>query len=250
MPRVLRTVIPRIKKSLRERGLVTSLARSFLLPMHLVGEIRAGRSLRRNERPSEFDLNSGVDTDGDFEGWTHLSDLKIPSPNWIDANNYHAIEPHRFASVMASLNIKFEGYSFIDFGSGKGRGLLLASELPFKRIIGIEFSPELHAVAENNIRRYRSATQKCVNIRSINLDFVDFTLPAEPLVLFFFDPCRARIIGDVVKKIGQSLRQSPRPLLVAYVAPRLEHEQLFNSCGFLQEILRSTEQNFCVYRGD
>jgi len=249
MPRVLRTAIPRIKKSLRERGLFVSLSRSLLLPVHLLREYRAAKSLHRDGRRSEFDLAHNVDTDGDFEGWTYLSDLKIPSPNWIDAVNYIAIDPERFKSVLASLDLAFEDYTFVDFGSGKGRGLLLASEFPFRRIIGLEFSPELHRIAESNIQEYRSATQKCRNIQSLNLDFVEFVLPLEPLILFFFDPCRAHIVAEVVVKIGQSLLECPRPLYVAYVAPRAEHERLFASSGCLKETFRSEKYRFRIYRG-
>jgi hypothetical protein len=249
MPRVLRTVIPRIKKSLRERGLVASLGRSFLLPLHLLREYRAAKSLRHDGQRSAFDQEHGVDTDGEYEGWTYLSDLEIPSTNWIHGNNYAAIEPKRFERVIASLDIRFEDYTFVDFGSGKGRALLLASEFPFKRIVGLEFSPQLHAIAENNICRYRSATQKCTNLQSLNLDFVDFMLPAQPLILFFFDPCRVPILAAIMTRIGQSLLECPRPLYVAYVAPRPEHEQLFASSGFLEETVRSIEGNFCIYRG-
>src|SRR5205807_17370 len=98
------TVIPRIKKSLRERGLVASLGRSVLLPMHLLREYRAAKSLRHDGQRSDFDQAHGVDTDGEFEGWTYLSDLEIPSPNWIHGNNYAAIEPNRFERVIASLD--------------------------------------------------------------------------------------------------------------------------------------------------
>jgi hypothetical protein len=149
---------------LRERGFVTSLCRSFLLPVHLFREYRAAKSLRPDGHVSEFDREYGVDTDGKFGGWTYLSDLDIPSPNWFDANDYAAIEPLRFKRVLAKLNIAFEDYTFVDYGSGKGRALLLASEFPFKRIIGLEFSPELHSIAEDNIRRCRSRPQKCREI--------------------------------------------------------------------------------------
>ena len=155
MPRVMKTLIPRIRKSLRERGFVTSLRRSFLLPIHLLKEYREARSLRPSGDASGFDHQYGVETDGTFEGWTYLSDLDIPSPNWIDGNNYAAIEPLRFKHVLAAFDMALEDYTFIDFGSGKGRALLLASEYPFKRIVGLEFSPELHAIAEQNIQRYR-----------------------------------------------------------------------------------------------
>ncbi len=248
MPRVIKTMIPRIKKSLRERGLITSLCRSFLLPVHLFREYRAAKALRPNGYRSEFDRENGVETDGKFEGWTYLSDLDIPSSNWIDGNDYTAIDPIRFKHVLTNFDIAFENYTFIDFGSGKGRALLLASEFPFRRILGLEFSPELHGTAKKNIRRYSSLTQKCRAIESLNVDFTNYSLPSEALVLFFFHPCRTRVLSSVVAGIGRSLRSYSRPLYVAYVAPTLEQERLFASTGFLEKIFESTEFRFCLYR--
>jgi SAM-dependent methyltransferase len=242
-------MIPRIKKSLRERGLVTSLCRSFLLPVHLFREYRVAKSLRPDGNVSEFDGEYGVDTDGSFGGWTFLSDLDIPNSNWIDGNDYAAIEPMRFKHVLAGLDIAFENYTFVDFGSGKGRALLLASEFPFRRILGLEFSPELHRTAEENIRRYNSATQKCRDIQSLNVDFAHFALPPEASLLFFFHPCRIRVLSGVVAGIGRSLLSHPRPLYIAYVAPTPEQEQLFASAGFLEKIFDSAEFRFRLYRG-
>jgi SAM-dependent methyltransferase len=244
----MKTLIPRIRKSLRERGFVTSLRRSFLLPIHLLKEYREARSLRPSGDASGFDHQYGVETDGTFEGWTYLSDLDIPSPNWIDGNNYAAIEPLRFKHVLAAFDMALEDYTFIDFGSGKGRALLLASEYPFKRIVGLEFSPELHAIAEQNIQRYRSATQKCREIQSLNVDFADYALPAEASVLFFFHPCHTRVLSRVVAAIGRSLRSHPRPLYIAYVGRTPAQEQLFASAGFLQKISDNEEFRFCIYR--
>jgi hypothetical protein len=248
MPRVAKTVIPRIRKSLRERGLATTLRRSVLLPIHLLKEYRIARSLRPDGRLSEFDRTHGVDTDGKFGGWTYLSDLDIPGPNWIDGHDYLPIEPDRFKRVLDSLDIAFEDFTFIDFGSGKGRALLMASEYAFKDIMGLEFSPELHCVAQDNIRRYSPPTRKCGNIRSINVDFTDFALPPEPSVLFLFDPCRGRALAKVTAAIGMSLLACPRPVYIAYVAPRSESEQLFASAGLLREIYRSSAMKFCIYR--
>ncbi|MGA2356005.1 MAG: class I SAM-dependent methyltransferase [Terriglobales bacterium] len=248
MPRVIRTVIPRIKKSLRERGLVTSLCRSVLLPIHLFKEYCAAKSLRPDDLVSEFDHKYGVDTEGGFGGWTYLSDLDIPGPNWIDGNDYLAISPERFECVMANFDIAFDDFTFIDFGSGKGRALLLASDYPFKRIIGLEFSPELHRTAEENIRRYRSPAQTCSDIQSVNTDFVDYALPPEASVLFFFHPCRIRVLAMALAGIERSLLASPRPLYVAYVAPTLEQQQLFASARFLEKIVDNEDFKFCLYR--
>jgi hypothetical protein len=224
---------------------MTSLGRSFLLPLHLFREYRAARSLGPDGQVSEFDKQYGVDTDGRFGGWTYLSDLNIPSSNWIDGNDYAAIEPIRFKHVLAGFDIAFEGYTFVDFGSGKGRALLLASEFPFRRILG----PELHTIAEQNIQRYRSTTQRCRDIQSLNVDFADHMLPSEPSILFFFNPCRTRVLAAVVAGIGRSLVVHPRPLYIAYVAPTLEQEQLFASAGFLRRVFDNAEFKFCLYRG-
>jgi hypothetical protein len=247
MPRIARTILPRIRKSLRERGLVKSLSRSFLLPLHLLKEYRSARDLRPDGFQSEFDIAHGVNTDGEVGGWTYLSDLDIASPNWIEGHDYAAIEPERFNRVLASLDIALDGYTFVDFGSGKGRALLLASEFPFKRIIGLEFSPELHRIAGENIRRYHSETQKCVNVESLNIDFVDFVIPDGPAVLFFFDPCRLPILEKVLARTRQSLVADPRPISIVYVAPRDEVERLFATADFLKEVSSSSDLNFIVY---
>jgi SAM-dependent methyltransferase len=246
MPRILRTLIPRFRSSLRERGLVVALCRSVLLPAHLMKEFRTARFLRGMRAESEFDRSYGLDTEGEHSGWTYLSDLNISSSNWFEGRDYAAIEPERFRRVLANIEVPWEEFTFLDFGSGKGRALLLASEYPFKRIAGLEFSPELHRIAEANIAAYRSDSQKCRAILSLNVDFVDFVLPDEPLVLFFFDPCRGTALKKTMEQIGGCLRANSHPVLAAYVAPSEEVERLFKSCGF-KERHRNREWNFVLY---
>jgi hypothetical protein len=77
---------------------------------------------------------------------------------------------------------------------------------------------------------------------------VEFVLPAGPLVLFFFDPCQLRILKEVVARIAEALHADPRPLFLVYVAPQPEHEELFRTAGFLNEIVRNTEMNFVIYK--
>ena len=47
-------------------------------------------------------------------------------------------------------------FTFVDLGSGKGRTLLMASDYPFRRIIGVELLPSLHQIAQENLRQYKS----------------------------------------------------------------------------------------------
>lgn len=248
MPRILRTVIPRIRKSFEERGLLVSLYRSALLPIHLLREYREAVRPKPRRQQSQFDQEWGVETDGEVEGWTYLSDLDISSPNWIHGNNYAPIEPARFKAILETLSIRFEDFVFVDFGSGKGRALLLASEAPFRKIIGIDFSPELHAVALSNIAKFNSPRRMCPTVESVCGDFLAFPLPLEPSVLFFFDPCDKRVLAAMLAKVSESLGAHPRELCLVYAAPTAAKERLLDATSCLVKVVRNSEHNFCVYR--
>ncbi len=248
MPRILRTVVPRIRRSIAERGLLLSLSRSVLLPLHLFREYREARSLRATQEVSRFDQEYGVETDGELDDWTYLSDLEIPSANWIHGNDYAPVAPEQFRAALASLPIRFEEYVFVDFGSGKGRALLLASEFPFKKIVGVEFSPELHAVAQRNIAKYQSPRCKCTTIESVCMDFLEYPLPLAPSVLFFFDPCKRSALARMTTRIAESLAAYPRELYLAYVAPTAANEQVLDAADCLVKIVRDSEQYVCVYK--
>ncbi|MBZ5656504.1 MAG: hypothetical protein LAO56_14645 [Acidobacteriia bacterium] len=250
MPRILRTVIPRIKKSIQEQGLLLSLYRSVRLPVHLLREYRESLEATPSREPSRFDKDYGVDTDGDRDGWTYLSDLSIPSSNWIHGNNYAAIEPERFRAILSSLALRFEDLVFVDFGSGKGRALLMASEFPFKKIVGIEFAPELHSAAQRNIAKFYPSERRCGVIESACMDFLEFPLPPEPSVLFLFDPCDETVLAKLMANLSQSLRAHPRELYLVYVAPTPTKERILASTGCLTQVRRDVEQNFCVYKAN
>ncbi len=227
---------------------MVSLYRSVLLPLHLLREYREARRLRAPPEISSFDEEHGVDTDGELDDWTYLSDLEIPSTNWIHGNDYAPVAPEQFRAALACLPLKFEDYVFIDFGSGKGRALLLASEFPFRKIVGIEFSPELHAVAQRNIATHQSARRKCAVIESVCMDFLEFPLPLQPSVLFFFDPCNRTALARMMSRIGESLAAHPRELYLVYVAPTVANEQVLDSADCLTKVVRDNQRYFCVYK--
>jgi len=74
----------------------------------------------------------------------------------------------------------------------------MASEYPFMRIVGVELIAELHRAAQQNIREYRSPTQRCVQIESVIADAREFELPEEPLVLYLFNPLPERALSDAL----------------------------------------------------
>jgi SAM-dependent methyltransferase len=117
----------------------------------------------------------------------------------------------------------FNQFTFLDIGSGKGRALLLASDYPFRKIIGVELLPELHREAEQNIARYRSPNQRCFNLGSRCADVRDFEFPSDSLVIYLFNPLPEPDLAHFISRLENSLRANPRPVYLVYHNPLLEH---------------------------
>jgi SAM-dependent methyltransferase len=119
--------------------------------------------------------------------------------------------------------LNFRDFTFIDLGSGKGRTLLMASDYPFRRILGVELLPSLHEISRQNLRQYKNEAQKCFGLEAICADAGEFSFPDEPLVLYLFNPLPESGMRRVVLNLEQSLGRHPRPVYVLYHNPLLEH---------------------------
>ena len=115
------------------------------------------------------------------------------------------------------------GFSFIDIGSGKGRTLMMASEYPFRRILGVELLPELNRVACENLETFKSDHQRCFAVESICADARDFQFPDEPLLVYLFHPLPEAGLRKVIANLEASLKRKPRPVFVLYHNPLLDH---------------------------
>ena len=173
---------------------------------------------RRRQRYGDvdYDWDHRVDTTGATVGWRDRLLGLLHSP-------YQPTEPVLFQEMLASLKIDFRDFVFIDIGSGKGRTLLMASEYPFRRIIGVELLPELHRVAQENIRKYKSDSQRCFDLESTCADAREFSFPPEPTVLYLFNPLPEPGLVRLLANLEHSLREHPRSLFVIYHNPVLEH---------------------------
>ena len=172
---------------------------------------------RRRQRygDMEYDWEHRVNTTSGTVGWRARLLGLFHSP-------YQPTEPTLFREMIASLPIAFDTFTFVDLGSGKGRTLLMASEYPFRRIVGVELIAELHRAAEENIRDYRSPTQRCVEIESMLADAREFEVPTEPLVLYLFNPLPERAFSEVLLRVEKSLERVPRAVWIVYQNPLLE----------------------------
>jgi SAM-dependent methyltransferase len=191
---------------------------SAALLRNLWNFLRDSTPSRRRQRygDMEYDWEHRVNTTSGTVGWRARLLGAFHSP-------YQPTEPALFREMMASLPIAFDEFTFVDVGSGKGRTLLMASEYPFRKIMGVELIAQLHRVAEENIRAYKSATQRCSQIEAVCADACEFAFPSGPLLLYLFNPLPVAGMRRVVANLEKSLAENPRIVWVLYHNPLLEH---------------------------
>jgi len=192
--------------------------KDFIRNTHLYGKL--GPYLL-HARGKLFDLKHGVRTCDGIRA-VELRTYEIASSSAAFGNGYIGVDPKLFRRIFSNLDINYEKMQFIDFGSGKGRALLLASELPFRKIVGIELVPELHRIAEQNINRFKSSSQKCKDIELVCVDAIHYPIPPVPAVFFIFNSFKEEVLAPVVTNIRRSLEEHPRDNLIVYFNPELE----------------------------
>jgi predicted RNA methylase len=140
---------------------------------------------RRREAP--FGISS--------EGHIELHELAIDSENHTLGFPYVPSPGRLIDALLFNIEEDLSRFNFIDFGSGKGRVLLVASHYPFRQVVGVEFSPELHEIAKENIRRYQNPARRCQAVHSICADAATFALPEHACVLYFNNPFAGPILA-------------------------------------------------------
>jgi len=206
---------------------------------HYGAELLLGRLYRRPAL-SEFDLAYGVDT----EEIREVGSLDIDSGNARHAVRYQPSSGEEATRIVHSLAIEHSRFTFLDFGAGKGRVLLIAAQLPFAAVIGIEFSRELCQVASENIGRLTADHRRAGRIECHFGDATAHELPLTPLVCYFYNPFDDVVMRQVVQRLERSLCEHPRDAYIIYLHP--EHRLLFDASGHWDAITDTS--GYVTYR--
>jgi SAM-dependent methyltransferase len=164
---------------------------------------------------------------------------------------YRPIWEPEFHAALALLKVPFEDFTFVDLGSGKGKGLLLAADYSFARIVGIEYSPGLHTVAESNLKRFRSPSQKCRMLETVLADAITHPLPTGPKICFIFNSFDRPTMRGIMHRLDREAAR-PGPLYVVYVNVRRVAEMGDALDGFvaLQPLTRTRTVCILGNRGE
>jgi len=171
-----------------------------------------------------FDQMHGVDT----SGLVPAKHLVTGHANDEHVTAYYGVAP----SILRALVERWmecaplqaiESYTFIDVGCGKGRGLLVASEYRFRRVVGIELNPTLAAIAQRNVEYWTrvhaedSTAGPIAPIEVVEQDALEFELPATPTLLFLFHPFDAPVLKQLLRRIETQFAKRPGTLDLLYV---------------------------------
>lgn len=145
--------------------------------------------------------------------------------NDADREDYMPTDYQLFFRALRRVKIDPARDVFLDYGSGKGRNLVLAARAPFRRVIGVEFVERLCEQAQQNLIRCDQQLQ-CRTVEICQADATTWPCPDDVTVIFLFNPFTGPILAGALDQIAQSLQRAPRPLTIFYLQPVRDENQL------------------------
>ncbi len=166
-----------------------------------------------------FDEAHGVDT----SGLVPAKHLRTGHPSDEHVTAYYGVAPSILRSLVArwretAPEEPTSAYTFVDVGAGKGRALLVASELGFRRVVGVELNPAMASVARANVELWQAGhagDPTALSISAIEVleqDALELKLPPGPVLVFLFHPFEAPVLTEFVRRVGEQLA-GRRPVL-------------------------------------
>ncbi len=141
-------------------------------------------------------------------------------------HGYSAIAPsvfheacRRWRETLPAVSGRIEAYSFVDVGAGKGRALLLAAELPFRKVIGVEVSEELARIAQRNVARWSRVAKPKSKIHVVHEDAAKFRWPRTPLLVYLYNPFACSLVAQMAENIAAAAASSSGLVDLLYVNP-------------------------------
>jgi SAM-dependent methyltransferase len=159
-----------------------------------------------------FDRLMGIDTAGIVEtselGFGQDVGRPYHPSNWVNLV--------AFVRMMRAVDIGRDS-AFIDLGCGKGQVAFVAARFfPFARVIGLDLSQDLIAVARSNLdpARHRFRSRK---VDLVVGDAAGYAVPVDVDTVYMYNPFPRSILERVIERVDASLAARPRRLRLFYL---------------------------------
>jgi SAM-dependent methyltransferase len=161
-----------------------------------------------------------------------LASLGLAHPERVD------YQPSGWLSLRLLLRKRDVGRDdvFADIGAGMGRVVYQAARrYRFKRVIGVELSPDLASRARANLER-NERKLRCTDVRIDTTDALAWEVPDDLTVAYMFRPFTGAIFEGMVERLIESYDRAPRRVRIVYVKPEA-HDWLM-ATGRVRELPR------------
>jgi SAM-dependent methyltransferase len=211
-----------------------------------------GLSVKDGFTRHPFDVEFGVRTSGLVAG----RHLKSGHRHDRHSTAYYGVAPSVFHALIKRWQksrpaAAIEEITFVDVGAGMGRAVLLAAEMPFKAVVGVELHPTLAGIARRNATVWQKSGRARAPIKIVLGDAIEFKWPAGPCLAFLFNPFGETVMRRMVKSWRKSFAERAGELDILYVNNEQERA-LEGHLGlnrlFLGEVERSRADAIADYR--
>lgn len=227
-------LLRRLRTLLAQEGYVGTGRAAALYGIRQLDALRPSERRRRRQGMDEqrsIDERYGIRTSRVFMA----AEGDVVGPNWLRGIKYEPVPPSfDLAAALAACEPRLEEHVFVDIGAGMGRVLFLAAGLPFKRLIGVEYSGQLADIARDNLIRSHAPEIHGREITIVRADALAFELPPDPLVLFLFNPFLCDVMQSFVEGVRASFLARPRRIIAVYVTPRCA--QIWHHADFISYV--------------
>ncbi|RDK07022.1 class I SAM-dependent methyltransferase [Cupriavidus lacunae] len=187
-----------------------------------------------------FEKRHGLDLGGIIAANDLMESDRLPVAH---ASAYHAVWCRNLRELFAEAGRTGEAFdNFIDLGSGKGKACFYAhTRRPFGKIVGVELSDKLNAIANGNLEKFRSGSAS--NISFTNADATEFELPDASNLIFMFNPFDDVILRKFVSRNLEHFRKGRS--MIAYAND--VHRATLEDFGFTA-VFRNPRRKLSLHR--
>jgi hypothetical protein len=169
-----------------------------------------------------YERTLGVRTDG----------MMRPEELGIHDEDAQAYVPIGYAAIRWALRrvpLVPESVSFVDFGAGKGRGVVVAATFPYRSVVGVELSEPLARLARENVANMRQRRAQSVDVVIQNA--IDYRITQDANLFYFFNSFIGATLEAVVRNIVASFETNPRYIYIMYFN-KPHFEKLRDEAGY------------------
>ena len=173
-------------------------------------------------------------------------ELDLSIEEKISSTEYFPTPYYILSKIFSLIKNELYNSTFIDFGSGAGRVLTFVYYFKPKKIIGIEFSKQLCKISEKNLTAFFQ--KKYIDWELIQKNAVNYHIPSNANIFFFYDPFEEIIMSKIIKNIKLSLKENKRPIWIVYISPRAKNLFLNNGFKLIHSQFNKFNKGYIIFK--